>query len=47
MATALPTYDRERVHQSDIKKLLQWYNILVANGYKDFVTEEEGEEAEA
>lgn len=32
----LPNFDRERVHDSDIKKLLQWYNILVKNGYTDF-----------
>lgn len=24
----LPTYDRDRVYPSDIKKLFQWYNIL-------------------
>ena len=32
----LPNFDRDRVHDSDIKKLLQWYNILVKNGYTDF-----------
>lgn len=32
----LPAYDRDRVHDSDIKKLLQWYNILVKNGITDF-----------
>ena len=26
-AEVLPNYDRDRVHDSDIKKLLQWYNI--------------------
>jgi len=35
----LPEYDRERVHVSDIKKLLQWYNILVTNGITDFKEE--------
>ena len=35
-AEVLPNYDRDRVHDSDIKKLLQWYNILVENGYTDF-----------
>lgn len=34
----LPEYDRDRVHDSDIKKLLQWYNILVKNGITDFQT---------
>jgi hypothetical protein len=32
----LPKYDRERVHDSDIKKLIQWYNILVKNGITNF-----------
>ncbi|WP_446189192.1 DUF6852 domain-containing protein, partial [Hoylesella nanceiensis] len=27
---------RDRVHDSDIKKLIQWYNLLVKNGYTDF-----------
>ena len=37
-AEVLPNFDQERVHDSDIKKLLQWYNILVSNGYTDFET---------
>ena len=35
-AEVLPEYDRERVHVSDIKKALSWYNILVAAGLKEF-----------
>ena len=35
-AEVLPNYDRDRVHDSDIKKLLQWYNIREENGYTDF-----------
>ena len=35
-ASVLPNFDQDRVHDSDIKKLLQWYNILVKNGYTDF-----------
>lgn len=35
-AEVLPAYDRDRVHDSDIKKLIQWYNILVSNGITDF-----------
>ena len=35
-AEVLPYYDRDRVHDSDIKKLIQWYNILVNNGITDF-----------
>jgi len=29
--TVLPEFDKERVHNSDIKKLLNWYNILQEN----------------
>ena len=36
MASVVPDYDRDRVHDSDIKKLIQWYNILVKNGITDF-----------
>jgi len=48
----LPDYDRDRVHDSDIKKLIQWYNILVEAGITDFEAtfapaEEESEEAAA
>lgn len=47
-AEVLPNYDRDRVHDSDIKKLLQWYNILVENGITDFkstfVPEEESKD---
>lgn len=32
----LPTFDRDRVHDSDIKKLIQWYNILINAGITDF-----------
>lgn len=47
MGKALPNYDRDRVHNSDIKKLIQWYNILTEAGLNDFVPEEaEGTEAE-
>ncbi|HEY9551702.1 MAG TPA: DUF5606 domain-containing protein [Prevotella sp.] len=37
-AEVLPNFDQDRVHDSDIKKLLQWYNILVKNGITDFET---------
>jgi len=29
----LPDYDKDRVYVSDIKKLVQWYNILQNAGY--------------
>ena len=41
-ASVLPDYDRDRVHDSDIKKLLQWYDLLVKNGVTDFVDENAG-----
>jgi hypothetical protein len=36
----LPSHDREKVHTGDIKKLISWYNNLVACGITDF--QEEG-----
>jgi len=38
---ALPDYDRERVYISDIKKVIQWYNILFRNGMMVFDEETE------
>ena len=35
-AEIVPNYDRDRVHNSDIKKLIQWYNILISAGITDF-----------
>ncbi len=32
----LPDYDEDRVYPSDIKKVIQWYNILHDNGITDF-----------
>lgn len=31
-AKFVPNFDRDRVHTSDIKKLVQWYNILIEAG---------------
>jgi hypothetical protein len=36
MADALPNYDRDRVYPADMKKLAQWYNILIENEITDF-----------
>ena len=45
MASVLESWDNERVHNSDIKKIISWYNILVGAGITDFSTkEEEGED---
>lgn len=40
-AQVLPTFDRDRVHASDVKKLIQWYNILLENGITEFLPTEE------
>jgi len=45
MKKIVPNYDAERVYDSDIKKLLQWYNILQAKDMLDFVVEEEETES--
>lgn len=39
----LPDFDDDRVHDSDIKKLFSWYNLLVEAGFTKF-TEEKKEE---
>ena len=43
-AEALPEYDRERVHVSDIKKCFAWYNTLGAAGFTEFKLPEEPQE---
>ncbi len=42
-AKVLPDFDRERVHISDIRKLLSWYNQLVAAGITEFAEKKEEE----
>jgi len=32
----LPNYDEDRVYASDIKKIIQWYNLLHENEFTDF-----------
>ena len=36
LGEVLPNFDGDRIYPSDIKKLIQWYNILVENGLTDF-----------
>ncbi|OFR39565.1 DUF5606 domain-containing protein [Porphyromonas sp. HMSC065F10] len=43
MDKALPNWDRERIHQSDIKKLAKWYQILRQKGMDSFLLTEEEE----
>ena len=35
----LPDYDEDRVYPSDIKKIVQWYNLLTKNGISKFKNE--------
>jgi hypothetical protein len=36
----LPDYDRNRVYTSDMKKIVQWYNLLLKNNLLDLEDEE-------
>jgi hypothetical protein len=45
--TVVPDYDHERVYTSHIRKLVQWYNILIANGINDFSAPAEETESES
>ena len=42
---AIPEYDEERVYNSDIKKVILWYNLLFDHKLLDFSEEEKEEEA--
>lgn len=44
-AKAVEDFDRDRVYPSDIKKLFNWYNLLVNQGFTKF-TEDKKEEKE-
>lgn len=52
-AKVLPDFDSERVYTTDIKKVYQWYNLLVNSGFTSFLPEQaeeqaaEGDDAEA
>jgi hypothetical protein len=45
-ATIVPDYDHERVYTSHMRKLVQWYNLLIANGITDFTAPIEESEDE-
>lgn len=45
IGTVLENWDEERVHNSDIKKIISWYNILIGAGITEFTAKEEEEEA--
>jgi len=42
----LPDYDRDRVHVSDMKKVIAWFNILVAAGMTKFTSDDSEEKEE-
>lgn len=42
----LPEYDEDRVYQSDIKKVIQWYNILIDNDFDGFEDDNQSDEEE-
>lgn len=44
LTTVLPDFDEDRVYDSDIKKLYQWYNILID---KKIISKEAAEAAKA
>ena len=46
-AEVLPTFDRDRVYPSDIRKLIAWYNLLIQAGFTDFTLQEDEEGKEA
>lgn len=45
-ATILPDFDPDRVYTTDIRKLFQWYNQLLAAGITEFVEKEDENSAE-
>ncbi|MCI5776228.1 MAG: DUF5606 domain-containing protein [Bacteroidales bacterium] len=48
MGKALPEWDADRIYVSDIKKLVTWYNLLLAHGLvsENEQDEEKGEKGE-
>ena len=39
-AEVLPNYDRDRVYMTHVRKLIQWYNILIEAGLTEFAPKE-------
>jgi hypothetical protein len=46
-AEILPDFDEERVYPSNIKKVIQWYNLLIASKFDFGAIESEKEEETA
>ena len=36
LCEVLPNCDKDRIYPTDVKKLIQWYNILIENNLTDF-----------
>ena len=47
MGTVLENWDQERVHNSDIKKIISWYNFFNDTATTEIYTKEEEKEEEA
>lgn len=45
-AEVMPEYDADRVHAGDIRKFIQWFNILIETGNDDFSEPEKPTEEE-
>ena len=45
--SVIPNYDEDKVYPSDIKKIIQWYNILIDKGFLEEEAPEASQEAEA
>ena len=43
-AEVMPEYDADRVHAGDIRKFIQWFNVLIETGNDDFSEPEKEEE---
>ena len=46
-ASVLPDYDSDRVYVSDIKKMVQWYNLLQAKGLIDLSDDPETKDTDS
>ncbi|ATA89730.1 hypothetical protein CAPN001_20040 [Capnocytophaga stomatis] len=44
--SVLPNYDEDRVYASDIKKVIQWYNLLLEKGFLEETPENKEEVSE-
>jgi hypothetical protein len=45
-AEIMPNFNRDRVYPTDIKKMLKWYELLMANDITDFSKKEKDESAD-